>query len=82
MEGVVKLVNEKMRLVVVETDNGFTVFEVSDTHHVEAGDVLSGSLESAACDSLFNYSRGTIVEVCVRDIVATLEAAETRINNP
>ncbi len=73
----VKLVNDDMRLFDVETDNGFTVLEVLDTDHVEAGDVVSGSLESMACDSLFSYTRAAMVELYVRDIVATLEAAET-----
>ena len=81
MEGIVKLVNDDMSLFVVETDNGFTLFEVSDTDHVEAGDVVSGSLESMACDSLFNYTRAATVEVFVRNIVATLEAAETNLDS-
>jgi hypothetical protein len=79
MEGVIKLVNEEMSLFAVETDNGFTVFEFDDTDHIERGDVVSGSLESAACDRLFNYSRNTELEVYVRDIVPTLEAAEALV---
>ncbi len=60
-----------MSLFVVETDNGLTVFDVSDADHVEAGDVVSGSLASMACDSLFSYTRDAMVELYVRDIVAT-----------
>ena len=81
MAGVVKLVNDDMRLFVVETDNGFTVFEVSDTDHVEAGDVVSELLESIACDSLLNYTRDAMVEVYMRDIVAMLEAAEAHLDS-
>ena len=76
MEGVVKFVNEEMNVFAVEMDNGFTVFEFVKTDHVETGDVVSGSLESAACDSLFNHSKDAELEVYVRDIVSTLEAAE------
>ncbi len=76
MEGVVKFVNEEMNVFAVETDNGFTVFELVETDHMETGDVVSGTLESAACDSLFNHSRDAKLEVYVRDIVSTLEAAE------
>ncbi len=79
MEGVVKLVNEEMSLFTVETDNGFTVFEFEDADQIETGDVVSGSLESAACDSLFNHSKDAELEVYVRDIVSTLEAAEALV---
>ena len=66
MEVVVRVVNEGMSLFAVETDNGFTVFEFSETDHIETGDVVSGSLEAAACDSLFNYSRRVELAVYVR----------------
>ena len=57
MEGVVKFVNEDTNLFVVETENAFAVFELVDTDHIEPGDVVSGSLESGACESLFNNSK-------------------------
>ena len=52
MEGVVKLVNEALSLFVAETDNGYTVFEFNDADHIENGDLVSGSIDSAACDGL------------------------------
>ena len=79
MEGVVKFVSEEMNVFAIETDNGFTIFELVETDHIELGDVVSGSLESAACNSLFNHSRGAKLEVYVRDIVPTLEAAEALV---
>ena len=57
MDGVVMLVNDEMNVFAVETDNGFSVFEFVETEYIETGDVVSGALESAACNSLFNYSR-------------------------
>ena len=79
MEGVVKVVNEEMVLFAVETDDGFTVFELVEADQIETGDVVSGSLESAVCDNLFNYSRNAELEVYVRDMVPTLEAAEALV---
>jgi hypothetical protein len=79
MDGVVMLVNDEMNVFAVETDDGFTVFEFVETEHIETGDVVSGALESAACNSLFNYSTGAELEVYVRDIVPTLEAAEALV---
>jgi hypothetical protein len=79
MEGVVKFVNEEMKVFAVHTDSGFTVFEFADTDYVETGDVVSGSLESISCDSLLNYSRNSELEVCVRDMVPTLDAAEALV---
>ena len=79
MEGVVKVVNEEMVLFAVETDDGFTVFELVEADHIETGDVVSGSLESAVCDNLFNDSRNAELEVYVRDMVPTLEAAEALV---
>ena len=79
MEGIVKLVNEEMSLFAVETDDGFTVFEFAETDHIETGDVVSGSLEAAACDNLFNHSRDGELAVYVRDMVPTLEAAEALV---
>lgn len=79
MEGVVKVVNEEMSLFAVETDNGFTVFEFLETDHIEPGDVVSGSLEAPACESLFNYSRDAELAVYVRDMVPTIEAAEALV---
>jgi hypothetical protein len=79
MEGVVKFVNEEMNVFAVETDNGFTVFEFVETDQIEAADVVSGSLESATCDSLFNHSKDAELEVYVRDMVPTLEAAEALV---
>ena len=79
MESVVKFVNEELSFFAVETDNGFTVFGFEPTNSIETGDVASGSLESAACDNPFNYPRDAKLEVYVRDMVPTLEAAEALV---
>ena len=79
MKGVVKFTNEERSLFAVETDNGFTVFGFVDTDNIESGDVVSRSRESAACDSLFDYSRDAELVVYVRDMVPTLEAAEALV---
>jgi hypothetical protein len=55
------------------------VFEFEDTDQIETGDVVSGSLESATCDSLFNHSSDARLEVYVREMVPTLEAAEALV---
>ncbi len=81
MEGVVKFVNDETNVFAVETDNTFAVFVIVDADHVETGDVVSGDLESVACDSLFNDSMDAEVQVYVLDIVPTLEAAEALVLN-
>ena len=68
MESVVKFVNEELSFFATETDNRFTVFGFEDTNPIETADVGSGSLESAACDSPFNYPRDAELEVYVRDM--------------
>jgi len=80
MVGVVKQVNAETGFFVVETENGFTVFEVQGGDRIETGDVLSGSLESAACERVVNHSRSDELEVHVRDIVPTLAAAEALLH--
>ena len=80
MVGIVKQVNAKTGFFVVETENGFTVFEVKDGDRIEPGDVLSGCLESAACEKVVNHSRSDELEVQVRDIVPTLAAAEALLH--
>ena len=80
MEGVVKLVNEEAGVFVTETDDGFTVFEVADADDVEPGDVVAGSLDSTACEIVFNHTKDEQLEVRVRDVVATLEAAEALLH--
>ena len=79
MESVVKFVNEELSLFAVETDNRFWLFGFEDTNPIETADVGSGFLESAACDSPFNYPRDAELEVYVRDMVPTLEAAEALV---
>jgi len=79
MEDVVKFVKKEMNVFAVETDNGFTVFEFEETDQIETGDVVSGSLESTACDSLFDHSRDAELKVYVRDIVPTLRDAEALV---
>jgi len=79
MEGVVKFMNDDTNVFAVETDNAFTVFVIVDADHVEPGDVVSGALESAACDYVFNDCTDADLHVYVRDIVPTLEAAEALV---
>lgn len=55
------------------------VFEFMETDYIEIGDVVTGALESTACDSIFNHSRNEKLEVNVRDFVTTLEAAEALV---
>jgi len=81
MEGVVKIVNEERGLFAVETNNGFTVYEFDVTDHIETGDVVSGALESSACDNLHNHSRDVGLVVNTHDIVPTLEAAEALVHS-
>ena len=57
MEGVVKQVDEDTGIFIVETDDGFTVFEVDDADCVQPSDVLSGALDSESCDRVVNHSR-------------------------
>lgn len=79
MESVVKFMNQELSLFAVETDNRFRLFGFEDTNPTETADVGSGFLESAACDSPFNYPRDAELEVYVRDMVPTLEGAEALV---
>jgi hypothetical protein len=76
MVGVVKAVAQETGLIVVETEDSFTVFETESADDVEAGDVIEGDLVSPTCDSVVNHSKDGEMDVYVRDIVNTLAAAE------
>ena len=80
MEGVVKLANPDTGLFVVEIEDTFTVFEAPDADEIECGDVIAGNLNSTTCDSVLNNSKDQAIDVYVRDIVATLSAAEALLS--
>ena len=80
MEGIVKLVNEDTGFFVVETDNGFSVFETADLADIEQGDVIVGHLDSTACERVMNDSKQEVLDVYVRDIVTSLAAAEALLS--
>ncbi len=80
MEGVVRLANPDTGLFVVEIEDAFTVFETPDADEIECGDVIVGNLDSTTCDSVFNNSKDQAIDVYIRDIVATLSAAEALLS--
>ncbi len=80
MEGIVKVVNQETGYFAVETEDRFTVFETADADDIECGDAMVGNLDSTACESVLNTSKGEELKVYVREIVTTSAAAEALCN--
>ena len=64
----------------VETDLGFTFFEILGASDLEPGDELRGALDSLGGETLRVVSTGESIDVFIEDIYASRENAKRFVN--
>lgn len=58
MKGIVRFINPRRGAAVVETEEGFTAFDIEEiTCALDAGDVISGDLGAGGATTLFNKTK-------------------------
>lgn len=67
MEGRIVFVNHKREMAALLTDGGYTVFELLGSE-VDAGDVITGDLESLGRETWQNATKKEKIDVAVEDI--------------
>lgn len=68
MEGVVRFLNLQNGLVAVETNKGFTIFEILERCALDIGDEIAGPLDSTGEQSLQNVTKGESFDVSIENI--------------
>jgi hypothetical protein len=68
MKGIVRFLNLQNGLVAVETNEGFTVFEIRQRCALDIGDEISGLLDSVGEKSLDNVTRKESFSVSIENI--------------
>lgn len=80
MSGIVKMLNSKRGMAAIETNSGYTVFEILGDYDVEIGDEISGDLDSHGGETFKNISKEEHIEVYVEAIQATEQNARQLIS--
>ena len=68
MKGVVRFLNLQNGLVAVETNEGFTVFEIRQRCALEIGDEITGLLDSLGGETLNNVTKRESFDVSIENI--------------
>ena len=68
MKGVIRFLNLQNGLVAVETNKGFTVFEIRQRCALDIGDEVTGPLDSLEGETLHNTTRGESFDVSIENI--------------
>jgi len=68
MKGIVRFLNLRNGLVAVETNQGFSVFEIRQRCAIDIGDVITGHLDSSGVETLHNTTRGESFDVSIENI--------------
>jgi hypothetical protein len=64
----VRLLNLQNGLVAVETNEGFTVFEIRRRCALDIGDEITGSLDSSGEETLHNVTKRESFDVSIENI--------------
>lgn len=75
MKGTVKIINTITNRTAVETDYGYTVFDI-EHGSVQLNDILSGDLDSHGSQRLRNHTSDDDLEVYVEAVQATQQSAK------
>lgn len=76
MKGIVTLLNPTRGLAAVETDSGFTVFEILEVScSIELGDEVCGDLESQGGEILNNITKTETMDVFIEGVMCSKENA-------
>ncbi len=68
MKGIVRFLNLHNGRVAVETNKGFTVFEILERCALDIGDGISGPLDSSGEQTLQNVTKGESFDVSIDNI--------------
>ena len=68
MKGNVRLLNLQNGLVAVETNEGFTVFEIRERCALDISDKITGPLDSLGIQTLHNVTKGESFDVSIENI--------------
>lgn len=80
MKGTVSFINPRNGFFAVQVeDNDFTVIELTDTCEVEAGDVVSGDLDSHGGTSLKNVTKNEVMSVYIQGIHCAVATARAMV---
>ena len=79
MQGIVKGLSKNRQRVAVQTDEGYTVFDIRDGE-VAIGDQISGDLDEHGLQDLANQTTGHRLSVYIEAIQATTSGAESLLS--
>ena len=68
MKGIVRFLNLQNGLVAVETNEGFTVFEILQRCALEIGDGITGPLDSLREETLYNVTKRESFDASIENI--------------
>jgi hypothetical protein len=68
MKGIVRFLNLQNGQVAVETNEGFTVFEILERCALDIGDEITGPLDSSGDQTLQNVTQGESFDVSIENI--------------
>jgi hypothetical protein len=71
--GVVRMRNKD--LVAIETDHGYTVFDIEDGSEVDVGDIITGRLDNHGSETVNNATKKQTLSVYIEAIRATQRSA-------
>ena len=68
MKGIVTDIDYQKSFVTVETERGYTVFELLGDYEINIEDVIIGNLDSLGGEKLRNSSTGEIIDAFIQNI--------------
>ena len=68
MKGIVRFLNLQNGLIAVETNEGFTVFEILQRCALEIGNGVTGPLDSLGEETLYNVTKRESFDVWIENI--------------
>ncbi len=67
-KGYVRLFNLQNGLVAVETNKGFTIFEILDRCSLDISDQITGSLDTLGIQTLHNVTKKELFDVSIENV--------------
>lgn len=80
MKGIVKYVDKSTGRTVLQTDDGYTVFDIH-SEEVNIGDTISGNLNDLGSNNLFDQTTGHTLHVYIEATQADLVFARSLLRH-